>query len=251
MKKDLLALKEEHDCHLRVTPPPYLKEGIFLLAYSYKWGDARLRYACLSEVAEKLVPVFKQMLHERGLLLCGVWDHADDEPFLQDTATPTDRPAGRRWQSLVINGAPRWIRAYDNGGVSAALSCRKCHRFFDEGFFDPDVKVCTCGAAGLHPCKRGSGDRYTVLFTGRAGACKSPGTATEYSYRSMCGNPRHPQGIGMWGSTKNQPADVVPGAWGGAPMYRHNHLGKRIKFADLPGEPRDVVWDDYLEIWNL
>lgn len=108
-------------------------------------------------------------------------------------------------------GIPRWIRCYDNGGV-------------DNG---------------------GSGDRYTVCFTGKAGSNDG-----EYSYRAMSGDPFHPQGIGIWGASKNHHCDV--NKWGFAPMIgRKNHLGRRIRFQDLPEDCRKLVIQDYREIWRL
>jgi hypothetical protein len=124
----------------------------------------------------------------------------------------------KRLVSLMPNGIPRWIRCYDNGG-------------------DPDTG--------------GSTDRYTVVFSGAA-CVKACGG--EYPYRAMSGEPFHPQGVGMWGSTKIQPCDTMgekPG-WHWPPAIgRKCHLGKRIRFEDLPEDCRKLVVNDYLDVWNL
>lgn len=121
-----------------------------------------------------------------------------------------------RAAKLLLGGVPRYVRIYDNGG---------------ETF-----------------------DRYTVCFTGKAGALRSPGCATEYQYLAMSENPCHPQGFGQWGGTKGQPADTMrdkPG-WHWPPaMGRKCHLGKRIAFADLPEACQRLVLRDYAEIWKL
>lgn len=118
-----------------------------------------------------------------------------------------------RIASLLPGGIPRWIRCYDNGGSFA--------------------------------------DRYTVCFTGRAGVDRTPGFPAEYCYRAMSENPRDPQGVGLWCSTQNRPADVVGKAWGGPALGRKCHLGTRIRFQDLPAACQELVLDDYCEIWRL
>jgi hypothetical protein len=127
-----------------------------------------------------------------------------------------------RESRLISGGIPRYIRCYDNGGMS-----------------DP----------------KGSADRYTVCFTGRAGVCRAPDRAPEYSYRAMSAEPYHPQGIGLWCGTNGQPADTmgeIRGKWYWPPAIgRKCHLGRRIAFADLPEACRRLVMADYREIWGM
>lgn len=113
----------------------------------------------------------------------------------------------KRTERLMPAGVPRWIRCYDNGGESA--------------------------------------DRYTVCFTGKAGAADG-----EYCYRAMSESPCQPQGIGLWGASKNHHCDV--NKWGFAPAIgRKCHLGRRIPFNDLPEDCRRLVLSDYKEIWRI
>lgn len=127
-------------------------------------------------------------------------------------------PLATRSARLMPGGIPRYVRCYDNDGETA--------------------------------------DRFTVCFTGKAGVERAPGYATEYSYRAMSADPFHPQGFGMWGSTKNQPTDTMgekPGHWYWPPAMgrKCRHLGKRIPFAELPEDCRKLVLRDYREIWRL
>ncbi len=118
-----------------------------------------------------------------------------------------------RMKSLLPEGKPRWIRAYDNGGT--------------------DVKG-------------GSIDRYTVLYTGRY----KKGTGW-YQYVAMNCSPFHPQGFGQHGESR-EIIDQIPGSWGGVAIGRtHPTLGKRISFDDLPEDCQKLVLSDYREIWNL
>lgn len=136
--------------------------------------------------------------------------------------TQSKAKLAKRLAALMPNGVPRWIRCYDNGG-------------------DPDTD--------------GSGDRYTVVFSGAACAKACGG---EYPYRAMSGAPYHPQGIGLWCSNRYQPVDTITYTdkhltgrrWPPA-IGRKCHLGKRIKFEDLPEDCRKLVVDDYLDVWNL
>jgi len=79
-------------------------------------------------------------------------------------------------------------------------------------------------------------DRYTVVFTGRY----THKTGGDFIFLSMSTHPTHPQGVGQHGSDRNQ-ID--------RPAY--SHLGKRIKFDDLPEDCRKVVLRDYIELWDL
>lgn len=127
----------------------------------------------------------------------------------------------RRARQLAPRGVPRYIRVYDNGGMDA-----------------PD----------------GSADRYTVIFTGRYS--KGEGYNKEFDYLAMSGAPYHPQGIGIHGSTKYQPADTIEhkpgGGWKWPPAIgRKCHLGRRITFAELPEDCRTITLNDYCELWTL
>ena len=110
-------------------------------------------------------------------------------------------------------GVPRYVRCYDNGGKTA--------------------------------------DRYTVCFTGRKAASHSPGARSQWPYLAMDGRPFHPQGFGQHGFSYDRPCDVRGGAWGGVPIGRRCHLGKRITFNQLPPDCRKMVKRDYKEIWGL
>jgi len=78
----------------------------------------------------------------------------------------------------------------------------------------------------------GSADRYTVVYTGKASG---------FSYVGMSGSPYHPQGVCQHGEGTNSPIDK--------PTY--GHLGKKIKFADLPEDCKKVVISDYKELWRI
>lgn len=85
--------------------------------------------------------------------------------------------------------------------------------------------------------ENGSVDRYTVCYTGNYKG-KSKGW---HDYVGMSGAPFHPQGIGMHGQTQHQPCD--------RPTY--GHLGKKIKFEDLPKDCQRLVMQDYLYLWDF
>lgn len=100
-----------------------------------------------------------------------------------------------REQRFLPNGIPRYVRCYD----------------------DPT-----------------SGDRFTVVFTGRyqgRDGC---------DYLGMNSYPFHPQGIGQHGWSR----DVID-----YPTY--GHLGKKIKFTDLPKDCQQCVLQSYKEIWRI
>lgn len=126
----------------------------------------------------------------------------------------TKRSDDRR-RRLLPDGLSRYIRVYDNDGESA--------------------------------------DRYTVIFTGRYE--KGEGRLKEFSYLAMSGSPFHPQGIGYHGSTRHQPADTIDGdgdGWKWPPAIgRKCHLGRRIRFEDLPEDCRRLTLSDYVELWGL
>lgn len=102
---------------------------------------------------------------------------------------------------LMPAGVPRYVRCYDNGGLDAP---------------------------------KGTADRYTVLFTGRASGTYQSRIGRMYNALGMSAAPFHPQGIG-------QHCEARDGA----------HLGKRIRFEELPEDCRRLVLRDYREIWRL
>ena len=116
-----------------------------------------------------------------------------------------------RLARLMPAGVPRYIRAYDNGGETA--------------------------------------DRYTVCFTGRAATIRVSNFAATYPYLVMSAAPFHPLGIGLHGEMQDRPLDTRRG-WA-PPIGRKCHLGRRIRFQELPEDCRRLVLSDYREIWRL
>lgn len=131
-----------------------------------------------------------------------------------------------RYARLVPKGVPRWLRVYDNGGTD-----------------EPN----------------GSFDRYTVVFSGRASVERGGKDYLgpwQYPYLGMSESPFHPQGFGQHGHTDNQPADTMRhgkgGGWAWPPAIgRKCHLGRRIKFTDLPKDCQRCAWQDYAAIWQI
>ena len=72
-----------------------------------------------------------------------------------------------------------------------------------------------------------TGDRYTVMFTGRLlehyGEDKTFAN-TYVQYLNMSGAPSHPQGVSMWGELKAYEAAA----------YRYHNHHRRIRWNDLP-----------------
>lgn len=54
----------------------------------------------------------------------------------------------------------------------------------------------------------------------------------------------------MFGGSKNQHCDVNEQGWAPA-IGRKNHLGTRIRFEDLPERCRQLILDDYKQLWNI
>ena len=79
-------------------------------------------------------------------------------------------------------------------------------------------------------------DRYTVVFTGHY----THKTGRQHIYLGMSENPFHPLGIGAHGENHAQ-IDY--------PVY--SHLGKKIKFDNLPDECKKCVNQTYLYLWNF
>jgi len=105
----------------------------------------------------------------------------------------------KRYNSLLPNGVPRYIRCYDNGGRSI--------------------------------------DRYTVIFTGHY----THKTGHAFWYLAMNSEPFHPLGFGQHGESNYTPID----------RPRYSHLGKKIKFEDLPEDCQKLVKQDYLYLWDF
>ena len=77
-------------------------------------------------------------------------------------------------------------------------------------------------------------DQYTVVYTGNyqgRNGC---------DYVGMSENPFHPQGFGQHGWDSN----VID-------YPKYSHLGKKIRFEDLPENCQLLVVDDYKEIWDI
>ena len=82
-------------------------------------------------------------------------------------------------------------------------------------------------------------DRYTAVFTKKS--ITNIRGDRWFMYVGMSSNPFHPQGFGQHGESNWQPVD--------RPTY--GHLGKKIKFEDLPKDCQTLVIQDYLELWDL
>jgi hypothetical protein len=72
----------------------------------------------------------------------------------------------------------------------------------------------------------------------------------EHHYVGMSSAPFWPQGICQHGSKLGKAIDVDQYGWPPA-MGRKCHLGKRIKYENLPGDCKKVVMQDYKEIWGI
>ena len=79
-------------------------------------------------------------------------------------------------------------------------------------------------------------DRYTVVFTGHY----RQKTGGVFWYLAMNAKPFHPQGFGQHGEN-NVPID--------RPTYAH--LGKKIKFQDLPEDCQALVRQTYIYLWDI
>jgi hypothetical protein len=76
-------------------------------------------------------------------------------------------------------------------------------------------------------------DRYTIVFTKKR-------VNDEFIYISCNAYPYHPQGIGQQGFS---------GHLIDRPSYAH--LGKKIKYQDLPEDVQHLVAADYRDIWGI
>lgn len=79
-------------------------------------------------------------------------------------------------------------------------------------------------------------DRYTVVFTGNY----TSRTNRYHWYLGMSANPFHPLGIGSFGESRTQ-----------IDRPKYSHLGKPIKFEDLPEKCQQNVREYYVDLWEL
>lgn len=79
-------------------------------------------------------------------------------------------------------------------------------------------------------------DRYTVIFT----HAQSFYTKGWFPVLDMSATPFHPQGVGMH-IDYNNPIDK--------PSYKH--LGKKIRFQQLPYDCQALVMQDYRDYWGI
>jgi hypothetical protein len=77
-------------------------------------------------------------------------------------------------------------------------------------------------------------DRYTVVYTGHYKGRQG------CDYIGMSSIPYHPQGFGQHGWSET----IID-----KPTY--GHIGKKIKFTDLPEDCQRVAIDDYVDIWDI
>lgn len=79
-------------------------------------------------------------------------------------------------------------------------------------------------------------DRYTCVFTGNY----THKTEGEHWYLGMSGDPFHPLGIGQHGSNPTQ-----------IDKPRYSHLGKKVKFDELPEKVKQCIKQTYVDLWDL
>ena len=138
---------------------------------------------------------------------------------------------------------PRYVRCYDNGG-GAEFFCRAEKTFHHVEDVRVDGRCPSCGRTLLLVEKRGTIDRYTVVFSGNY-----PGRNGWCHYLAMNGRPFHPQGFGQHGEDQtviDAPRGFPPKMGDKAPFG-----GRRIPFKNLPDDCREAVISDYKAIWDL
>ena len=88
-------------------------------------------------------------------------------------------------------------------------------------------------------------DRYTVVFTGHY----THKTGGGHWVLGMSENPFHPA-FGVCQHDETERACDVNRSGFAPAIGRRCHLGKRIKFQDLPADCQRIVVDDYRELWD-
>lgn len=83
-----------------------------------------------------------------------------------------------------------------------------------------------------------SADRYTAAYLAQQ---SNAGGQRWFWYRGMSVHPSDPQGFGCSGESTGTPVDYPV-----ARLGRRNHLGKRIRFADLPPDCQRLVVQDLI-----
>lgn len=78
-------------------------------------------------------------------------------------------------------------------------------------------------------------DRYTCVFTGRY-----EGSKDQKIYLGMSSDPFHPMGVGMHGESET-PID----------REGYSHLGKKVKFEDIPEQVKKCILQTYTDLWDL
>ena len=81
-------------------------------------------------------------------------------------------------------------------------------------------------------------DRYTVVFTKKA--ITNTRHDRWFMYLGMSTHPFHPQGFVHHGESPDQPIDKPA----------HGHLGKKIRFKDLPPDCQKCTWQTYRLLWG-
>jgi hypothetical protein len=128
-----------------------------------------------------------------------------------------------------MNSLTKSQKQTDHMAIRARLvnTRNKLARFYDNG----------------GPNRGGTFDRYTAVYLKpmiqKDGTRYSPDS---FAYAGMSTEPFHPQGFGQHGESDRGPADFPPCRLGG-----RNHLGKRIRFADLPPDCQKLVLQDLAE----
>ena len=79
-------------------------------------------------------------------------------------------------------------------------------------------------------------DRYTVVFTGRY----RHKTGKKQWYLGMSADPFHPQGVGSHGESETS-----------VDTPKYSHLGKKVKFENLPQKVKECVIQTYVDLWDL
>ncbi len=82
-------------------------------------------------------------------------------------------------------------------------------------------------------------DRFTASYLA---VQSNYGGQRWFWYRGMSVHPSDPQGFGCSGESKGVPVDFPP-----APLGRKNHLGRRIRFQDLPEDCQRLVLQDLMD----